>query len=58
MIYIQSINKLYWRKTEGNTTVCFSNSPFIVDHEVVLGCQYGPHYWKDKIVTSTEIQKD
>ena len=28
--------------------MCFSNSPFTVDCEVVLDCQYGPHYWKDK----------
>ena len=48
IIYIQNINKLYWRKTEGNTTVCFSNSPFTVDCEIVLDCQYEPHYWKDK----------
>jgi len=28
--------------------VCFDNSPFTVDREVLLDCQYGPHYWKEK----------
>ena len=45
---LQSMNKLYWRKAEGNTTVCFSDSPFMVNREVVMDCQYGVHYWKDK----------
>ena len=58
IIYIQSINKLYWRKTEGNTTVCFSNSPFTVDREVVLDCQYGPHYWKDKEPKNSYVYRD
>ena len=44
----QSVNKLYWRKSESNKDVCFDNSPFTVDREVVLDCQYGPQYWKKK----------
>lgn len=31
---------------EGNTDVSFDDSPFTVDREVVLHCQYGPHYWQ------------
>ena len=50
------MNKLYWRKTEGNTTVCFTNSPFTVDREVVMDCQYGPHYWKDKETKKKQLR--
>ena len=49
------MNKLYWRITEGNT-VCFTNSPFTVDCEVVMGCQYGPHYWKDKEAKKKQLR--
>ena len=28
--------------------MCFDNSPFTVDREVLLDCQYGPQYWKEK----------
>ena len=45
---MQSTKKLYWTKTVGNTTACFSDSPFMINREVVMDCQYGPHYWKDK----------
>jgi len=42
------VSKLYWTKSEGSKDVCFDNSPFRVDREVLLDCQYGPQYWKEK----------
>jgi len=31
------VRKLYWTKSEGSKDVCFDNSPFTVDREVLLG---------------------
>jgi len=33
---MQTVNKLYWRKMEVNTNVCFNNSLVIVDHVRLL----------------------
>ena len=48
--------KLYWRKIEGGKEICFDNTPFLVDHEVTMDCQYGPHYWKDKETKMKRLQ--
>ena len=48
--------KLYWRKTEGGKEICFDNTPFSVDREVIMDCQYGPHYWKDKETKMKRLQ--
>ena len=47
---------MYWRKTEGHTDVSFDDSPFTVNREVVLDCQYGPHYWQNKETKKRQLR--
>ena len=47
---------MYWRKTEGGKEICFDNTPFSVDREVIMECQYGPHYWKDRETKMKRLQ--
>ena len=40
--------KIYWSYKQGNTTVEFGNTPFILGDSQHLQCQYGPRYYKSK----------
>ena len=40
--------RIYWSYKQGNTTVEFGNTPFILGDSQYLQCQYGPQYYKSK----------
>ena len=50
------VPELYWRKTEGGKDIHFNNKPFSVHHEVIMDCQYGPQYWKNKETKMKRLQ--
>ena len=41
--------RIYWTYKQGNTTVEFGNTPFIVGDIQHLQCQYSPQYYKSKL---------
>ena len=41
-------SRIYWSYNQGNATVEFGNTPFIVGDSQHLQCQYGPQYYKSK----------
>ena len=51
-----SVPKLYWRKSDGGKEVTFNGAPFSVDKEVLLDCQYGVCYWKEKAKKNVQLQ--
>ena len=48
--------RVYWSCKQGNTTVEFGNTPFIVGDIQHLQCQYGPQYYKSKPKTGKQLR--
>ena len=48
--------RIYWTYKQGNTTVEFGNTPFIVGDIQHLQCQYGPQYYKSKLKKGKQLR--
>ena len=55
--FIQGAQRIFWRKTAGNTDVSFDNVPFSIFEERKLDCQKGDHYYKEKPAKQCEKKR-
>ena len=55
-MYLQNKSpRLFWTLNNGHL-VCFDNTPFRMVSKKTLDCQFGHHYYKEKILKPSRLQ--